>query len=186
MIPIRKMRFIVVIAACLIASAGHAVEKEDVRIRAGLDLFPSILAADMNIEAKKGPDGSLLLVLVYTKNEEKASDMAGYLAKVQRIRGIPIRVEISDIRSLDRFEKRIPAGLFLAQPVTQNLDDLIAYGRKHEIIVFSPFEGDVENGVLGGIHISDRLLPYINIAAMQSSKIQIKPFFLRVTIRYEK
>jgi hypothetical protein len=186
MIPIRKIHFIVVIISCLVASATYAVEKEEVRIRAGLDLFPSILAADMNIEAKKDPDGYLLLVLVYTKNEETVSDMAGYLAKVQRIRDIPIRVEISDVRSLGRFEKRIPAGLFLAQPVKQNLGDLIEYGRKHEIIVFSPFEGDVENGVLGGIHISDRLLPYINMSAMQSSKIQIKPFFLRVAIRYEK
>lgn len=54
------------------------------------------------------------------------------------------------------------------------------YGIKHRIIIFSPFQGDVERGASGGILISDRILPYLNLETMHLSDIRIKPFFLRI------
>ena len=168
----------------LFATAVFGGEREDVRIRAGLDLFPSLLAADMEIENKKSRDGTLLLVLIYTTDREKAEELAGYLKRVDRIRELPIRVEISDDPSLEGFKDRSPAGIFLTQPVGYALDEILKFARYKKIIVFSPFEGDVERGVPGGIHISDRLLPYLNVTALRSSDVQIKSFFLRVSMQY--
>lgn len=185
----QKIHFLLLLILGLICHTVSAVEKDEIRVRAALDLFPSILAADMGIEDKTGPDGSLLLVLLYTDNKEKASEMAEYLRKVDQIRGIPIRIEISDERFLyqkgDQFEKQTPAGIFLTQSLSNNIDSIITYGREKQIIVFSPFEGDVERGVLGGIHISERLLPYINMSTLQSSNIRIKSFFLRIARCHE-
>lgn len=183
---IQNILLVLILILNLVCITAYATEKEDIRVRAGLDLFPSFLAADMAIDDKKGPDGSLLLVLLYTNDKARARNMAKYLAKVDRIHGIPIRIEISDTRSLAKLDQKGPAGLFFTQPLTSNLDAIIEFGQKYGIIVFSPFEGDVERGVLGGIHISERLLPYVNVAALQASKITIKPFFLRVSIRYKK
>lgn len=174
------------IILCFGCNHSYAIESSEVRIRAGLDLFTSILAADMDIAEKKNSDGKLHLILIYTNRKHKAEEMAEYLGKVGQIRGIPIRIKISDSRSFTQSANYVPAGIFLTQPLNNELNAILKYGQKQHIIVFSPFEGDVERGVLGGIHISDRLLPYLNMPALQSSNIRIKSFFLRVSVRYGK
>ena len=68
----------------------YAQEWEEPRIWAGLDLFPSLVAADQDIAEKCDSDGKLLLVLMYVDEKEAAEEMALYLAKVKYIRGIPI------------------------------------------------------------------------------------------------
>ncbi|WP_022669170.1 hypothetical protein [Desulfospira joergensenii] len=102
-----------------------------------------------------------------------------------RIHGIPIRVEVTTDTSLEQYSKEPPAGIFLVQEISDDLERVINFGKLHKIIVFSPFEGDVEAGVLGGIHISERMLPYINQRTLDASGIKIKPFFLRVSKHYE-
>ncbi|MBI5552542.1 MAG: hypothetical protein HY911_13630 [Desulfobacterales bacterium] len=170
---------------CLEGGSAWADEKAEIRIRAGLDLFPSLLAADMGIENKKSPDGSLLLILLYTDQQTHARQLAVHLEQVRQIRGIPLRIEVSDALSLGKFDQQVPAGIFLTQPLADHLQAVIDYGQAKRVVVFSPFEGDVERGVMGGIHISDRLLPYLNVAALQASNVRIKSFFLRVAMRYE-
>jgi hypothetical protein len=180
----QKMLPLLLLAISLLCRQVAAAEMQEVRIRAGLDLFTSLLAADMNLEEKKGSDGALLLMLVYTDNRDEAEKLASRIEKVGSIRGMPIRATILYVNSLGRFFKQKPAGIFLTQPISDSLDDILAYGRENHIVVFSPFEGDVERGVAGGIYISDRLLPYLNIAALKSSDLHIKSFFLRVSKRY--
>ncbi len=183
---IRKKILPLLLAFCLLYSEVAAAEMQAVRIRAGLDLFTSLLAADMNLKEKKGADGALHLMLVYTNDKDRAEHLAKQLEKVGSIRGMPIHVTISYDQSLGRFIKQKPAGVFLTQPVSSSLEAILEYGRENHIIVFSPFEGDVERGVAGGIYISDRLLPYLNIKALKSSDLHIKSFFLRVSKCYGK
>ena len=163
---------------------SHGAEREGIRIRAGLDLFPSLLAADLNIQDKTGRDGKLHLVLAHADIPEKAKEFAAHLASVERIRGVSIRVVIADYQSLDQFTDQTIAGVFLIQPLTHTLKPIITFAREHQCILFSPFEGDVERGVSGGMHISDRVLPYLNISALEAANIRIKSFFLRVSVRY--
>lgn len=163
----------------------YAQEWEEPRIWAGLDLFPSLVAADQDIAEKHGPDGKLLLVLMYVDEKEAAEEMALYLAKIEHIRGILIRIELTDDTSMKSYEDTPLAGIFLTQRLYGELEHVIGYGMEHHTIVLSPFEGDVERGVLGGIAISDRILPYVNIEAMRSWGIRIKGFFLRIAEQYE-
>jgi len=117
---------------------------------------------------------------------EIETKMVQHLMKIEKIRGIPIHVEISDDISFESYSDHKPAGVFLIQPFNQEIDSIIQFTREHNIIVFSPFEGDVKRGIMGGIMVSDRILPHINVNALQLSGIRLKPFFLRVSERYEE
>ncbi len=165
--------------------ASLAGEREARRVWAGLDLFPSLLAADLDIANKQHSDGSLLLVLVYLDNREAAEEMAWRLERIEEIRNMPVRVELTDDPSLKNYEDRPPFGIFLTQPMPRELQSIVLYGRDHQVIVFSPFEGDVERGVLGGIDVAERVLPYINSEAMRLAQIRIKPFFLKIAKQHD-
>ncbi|WP_208599517.1 hypothetical protein [Desulfospira joergensenii] len=169
----------------LLCAHAWTLEIKDVRLNAGLDVFRSVLAADLDIRDKRGTDGALLLVLIYTNNKRLAETFARNLEEVRHIQKIPIRVELAVSNALIQYQNEPPAGIFLVQKIRDELNTVVNFGKKHHIIVFSPFKGDVEEGIVGGIHISDRLLPYINIEAMKASDIKIKPFFLRVSKHYD-
>lgn len=181
----RVFVLVLMLAQVFLPGVACAGEKEDRRAWAGLDLFPSLLAADENISEKHGPDGKLLLVLVCEDRGELAEEMALHLGKIGKIRGIPIRVEVSEAAALTDYETIPVGGIFLTRKLSDELDAILRFGKTRQIIVFSPFRGDVERGASGGILVSDRILPYVNMETMRQSGIQIKPFFLRITEQYE-
>ncbi len=166
----------------------NAAAGETQRIWTGLDLFPSILAADKDIDSKTGSDGKLLLTLIYNDCRKDVLQMASHLQKIGTIHGIPIRIELTSTSAfIDSYSDTQAAGIFVTQRVTATfLNDLIYYGKKHHVIIFSPFKGDVERGVSGGIIISDRILPYINKDTLNKSAINLKTFFLRIARAYEQ
>lgn len=170
----------------LFCSPICAVERNELRVKAGLDYFPSLLAADLDLAEKKDRDGLITLVLVYSEDIAGAKKMAGVLQAIKKIRNILIRVEVTDNYSMDQFRDRTVAGIFLTQQIGEGLQELINYADSRGIILFSPFKGDVERGVLGGLRIGDRVLPYINLSAMKSSGIRIKKFFIGVSETYEQ
>jgi hypothetical protein len=150
----------------------------------GLDLFPSLLAADADIAEKKGPDGALHLLLVYQDRQDLAESMRTHLERLTEIQDIPIQVEITGIAGLnDRVEPSL-AGIFLIEQAGDAIDTVIRLGREQRAVVFSPFPGDVERGVSSGMITTDRILPYVNVEAMRLSSIRIKPFFLRIAEQY--
>ena len=162
-----------------------AIDRDELRVKAGLDLFPSLLTADLDIENKKGSDGFITILLVYTDNRTQATEMALALSQIEKIRNIPIRVEISNDLTMNSHKDRHPAGIYITQPLDEKLSEVVRFAIENGIVLFSPFKGDVEKGVLGGIYISDRVLPYINLASMESSGINIKKFFIKVSVSYE-
>ncbi len=164
--------------------AKKADEPADRRAWTGLDLFPSILAADADIAEKKRTDGVLHLLLVYQDRQDLAESMRIHLERVTKIQDIPIRVGISRIDELnDRVEPSL-AGIFLVEQAGDEIENIIRLGREHRAVVFSPFTGDVERGVSSGMITTDRILPCINVEAMRLSGIRIKPFFLRIAEQY--
>ena len=159
-------------------------EIADRRAWAGLDLFPSFLAADADIAEKKRSDGALHLLLVYQNRQDLAENMRAHLKQVTEIHDIPIRIGITGIDELSEKVEPSLAGIFLVERAGEKLETVIRLGREHRAVVFSPFAGDVERGVSSGMVISDRTLPYVNVEAMRLSGIHIKPFFLRIAEQY--
>lgn len=166
-------------------SLATAIGRDELRLKAGLDLFPSLIAADLEISKKQGDDGFLTLLLIYTDNKPQAMEMSRNLKALKKIRGLPIHIKITNDLTMDAFRDTPPAGIFLTQPLGNHLSGVIDYAINNGVILFSPFKGDVERGVMGGLHISDRLLPFINMSSIKSSGIRIKKFFMRVAIVYE-
>lgn len=171
----------------LLAPAGtpEAGERERWRVWAGLDLFPSVLAADQDIREKAGPDGTLLLLLLCRDNCPQAEEMARDLAEIKAIRDIPVTVKTAVPSELARHAGNPPAGIFLTRRFPDQLADIQAFARGHHRILFSPFAGDLEKGVCAGIAISDRILPQVNLSALKASEIRLKSFFLRIAKAHE-
>ena len=72
------------------------------------------------------------------------------------------------------------ARLGIECPVNRALTSIIKYGIGHHVIVYSPFEGHVELGVLGGLSVEAQVRPFLNRATLEASQISLKPFFLSV------
>ena len=183
--------FLMAMVGLTLANSTNA-DKDSTRIRIGLKLFRTILAADTKIKEKKDINGELVLALIYKRSQ---SDAALYAQKLQKlgkgknqgkIKKIPITIKILSSEHLVQLENLKPAGIYLLEEIDNStLQDLISYGIKHQIIVYSPFAGAVEQGVTAGLIIDARVKPYINSKTLTTSQLQLKSFFLKVSKQYE-
>lgn len=171
---------------CL-ATASLAGQDQDTHsarlLHAGLDLFPSFLAADQQIADKLDKDGNLIIYIVHHNDSRTAQTVATRLLDIKKIKGAPIKVVI--VRDDDDdFYSLQPSGIFIAQPHLPHLAAVVYYGKQKSIITFSPFAGDVTLGVAGSIAVTARILPQVNTTTLADSKLNLKPFFLRIASRY--
>lgn len=189
--PFRKMLFVSVLLAAVVCFATPSVSDDfsDRRITAGAKIFRALLAADIDIDQKAGDDGNLKLCLLYiddTDNAEKAA--TALLGRDDpRIREIAVRIETLPYEKCFKQEGTPFAGIFLTQRLnTLQLQTLTAYANTRHLVVFSPFEGDVERGVQSGIAVEARVRPYLNTTALHAARVQLKSFFLKVAKTYEE
>lgn len=154
------------------------------RLRAGMDLFPSFLAADTQIRQKKAEDGKLHIALIYNDNPRRAEQQAEHLRQIGKIKNIPLKVQVMRPQDL-RKNNELLAGIFITQPHLPQLPKVVHHGKTHSVITFSPFNGDVAQGISGGISVTARILPKVNIPTVKASGLRIKPFFLRIASLYE-
>jgi len=168
----------------LLALAGFSIantifaDKDSTRIRIGLKLFRTILAADTHIKEKKDENGELVLAIVYRQDH---SDATNYSEKLQqlgkgknqgKIKKIPIAIKIISSNQLEELDKLNLAGIYIVEDIdSSHLLSLIDYGIKHQIIVYSPFVGAVEQGVTAGLIIDARVKPYINSQTLKTSLV---------------
>ncbi|QID16377.1 YfiR family protein [Nitrogeniibacter mangrovi] len=165
--------------------AVAADEYDARRVAVGINLFPAVLAADQDIGKKRSGD-ALRVLLVYRDDAAQVERLAQGLRDKGAIRGIPLAVDIVPVEALLDQRRDHIAGVFVAQRLGEDTTALVDYCRRHHLLSFSPFEGDVERGVAAGIAVSDRVLPYVNVAALDAAGVRIKPFFLRIAERYEQ
>jgi len=156
----------------------------DPRVIVGLDLFPSFLAADNNILNKTNENDKLLIVFIYKYRKIEVEKMVDYFKKMKELKNKLIDTSVINYDEIDSIQKLKPAGIFIAEPF-YDLSSIVKIGINNRIIIFSPYEGDVEQGILCGIFIGAKILPYINKKTMINSKINFKSFFLRISKYYE-
>ncbi len=168
--------------ACAVATVS-ADGTDDRRVRTGARLFRSLLAADVGLEHKAA--GGKLHVLIYAgEARAAATEIAALIAppddaQSARIRELPLELQLSD--TLPDDTEPAPAGVFLAaRPSAPALDVLVRWSIAHHVIVYSPFEGDVERGIPAGLAVEAKVQPYINLTTLEAAGIELKPFFLQV------
>lgn len=180
-----------VLLAAIVYAAKPSVSDDftERRITAGAKIFRALLAADVDIIHKTGNLGELRLGLLYIDDTGNAEKAAATLMNRDdpRIRQMKIRIEIMPFAELIAGRKGPLAGVFLTQRLNaEQLQTLTAFANAQRLVVFSPFEGDVERGVQSGIAVEARVRPYLNTSALHAAGVQLKSFFLKVAKAYEK
>jgi hypothetical protein len=158
----------------------------DYRADIGLKLFRSLLSSDLKIAGKTDDNNQLCIVILYLNSPSATTDYQDQLAALlPDFAGVTTTIRLMSLQQfLQRSEK--VAGLYLAQQL--NADELQAVVNKaisQQFVVFSPFEGDVEQGVLAGISVQASVRPYINQKTLKASSLQIKDFYLKAARLYE-
>lgn len=163
----------------------------DRRVHVGLKLFRTLVSADLNIDKKANKDNLIPITIIYSNTKKEAQEAASTLStsfpKVNDM-SIDYRLMTVDqmIEESNKEENNKPAAIFLAQALNESdLKQVIDYGIENQTIVFSPFEGDVQQGVLGGLSVQATVRPLINQKTLQQSNLSIKPFYLKVAKSYE-
>jgi len=179
-------RFLAAVLSALVVTSIAADDLGDVRSQAGARLFRAFLSADVDVEKKTVENNQLLILFLYVDDKARATNLASHFLGDAKdggtIRGLPLTVAYSSDPSMAGFKSRVPAGIFIAQPPSEaNRRALIKYGIEHHVIVYSPFEGDVEHGVLGGLSVEAQVRPYVNLSTLSASNISLKPLFFKVT-----
>lgn len=169
----------------LFSVAAHADSADEIRLMVGSRLFPSMLAADMDLAGKVASDNTLRTLVVYRVDRHSARRAADELAQIPSVRSIPLTVVIVSIDDLPTYKDRAVAGIFIAERLDERLVEVISFARKQHIITFSPFQGDVEAGVVGGILVRDRILPFINKSALRDSTLSLRSFYFTIAETYE-
>ncbi len=157
------------------------------RTLVGLKLFRTLVAADLNIEDKLNQQGELTVALLYINNNKEASDYRQALdGQFTQVKGHQVQTRLLQLSELNKTETMPLSAIFIAQPLNKNeLTGVIQFAIQNHLVLFSPYEGDVEQGVLGGLSVQATVRPLINIKTLQQSKLNIKPFYLKVAKHYE-
>ncbi|NJN46324.1 MAG: hypothetical protein HC808_07430 [Candidatus Competibacteraceae bacterium] len=177
---------------CLITFSVALGSPQEQRVQIGLRLFRTLLAADQNLAEKVNAEGRLELMLLYRDDRNQADEFAksikasGHGDQQGKIKQLPLQITPIDVANLEALQLPVPAAIYLVQPLPLPLlKTIIQYGIDHRRIVFSPFAGDVENGVLAGFAIGVRVRPYINRTTLERSGIELKSLLLKVAKIYD-
>jgi hypothetical protein len=170
----------------LAATAALAADgPQDHRNRIGLGLFRTLLAADRELAEKRLDSGELLILFVHRDDPEGARELMAAFARSDEagepepVRGMPLLLEATADPELAGYDHRRPAGVFLAQELDGAARAaVVRFGIANRVATYSPFEGDVESGVLGGLSVEAQVRPYVNARTLRESGMSLKEFFL--------
>lgn len=158
--------------------------EDEQRMQLGLKLFPVSIGAVESFETALGPDGRLLVLVVYDGSRNPALQAAAHFESNAKVRGHRLQVDVLSAADLDAYTGPRPGGIFIAS-VGLDPSRLRAWSERQRTLVFSPFDGAVEDGAVVGLHVSDRILPIVNLTQAERSGVRFKPYFLEEARHYE-
>ena len=191
MVPIHVSltRRAAVVLLSLTVSAAPVLRSDDMadrRADVGARVFRALLAADLDLPKKTVGGNQILIVFFYAGDSRRAVELAAGFVGGGDVRGLTVVTEVTNDATFAKYTGRTPAGVFLADAAPRaTVQSLVRFGIDRHVIVYSPFEGDVESGILGGLSIEAQVRPYLNRATLESSHIMLKEFFLKVAKVYQ-
>jgi len=178
-----KILFIFCVYAFFSSALADSAQERRVTISASL--FPRIVAVDTQLMEKLDAEDNVRLGVVYTKNKSLAKKISKLITrKVKKISGKTIVVDlIQENRASSMYGV---SGVLIVEPILNTtFSMLLEHARKKNIILFSPFEGDVERGFTAGIFVGAKIRPYFNLNTLSSTKVKLNPAILKVAKTYE-
>lgn len=180
----RKVFVSLLLLLPLLSSPAPARDAFDPRLQIGIGLLPAVMAANKRLSRAESGQ-SLPVYLVYRENLHLARQLGDALALVGEVRGHPLEINSISFGSLHNSKLDPLSTIFLVEPLGGHLDELVKFASEHQLLLFSPFKGDVERGASAGFQVTHKVLPAVNMTTLKASKIQLKAFFLRVAVKYE-
>lgn len=174
--------------ALLLPSVGAAAARDEARrVLLGLDFFPNVLSVDEEIAGKTTVEGRLRILLLHREMPDAAERLAASLReKVRTIKKIPVEVVVGSAAAAPFADANRPCGIFLAELLPdREFKSVLRLAEENHVILFSPFEGDMERGATAGLHISSKIRPALNTTTLRRSNIRIHEMFLRLSRLYD-
>lgn len=163
----------------LAGATARADSQDERRVRTGARVFRTLLLADVALASKAASDGTLDIA-IYAGDAAGVDDVAPLIVPEGSAGARGPAIALRRVEQLTE-DTPPPIGLFLATPLAgAELDRVIAWSIRHRVILYSPFEGDVERGVTAGLSIEAKVLPFVNQRTLEASGVELKPFFLKV------
>jgi hypothetical protein len=156
------------------------------RLRTGARVFRSLLASQVGLAANLPPQAKLRIG-IYAGNDLSFEQAVAGLRPSTEGAGSLIQnhpVEMIRLTGLPAVGDSPNGGFLASAPPYAELEGLISWSIEHGVALYSPFEGHVERGVLGGLSIEDKVRIYLNQDALRRSGIVLKPLFLKVAKVY--
>lgn len=169
---------VLVLGLGLAAASARADSQDERRVRTGARVFRTLLLADVALAAKAGVDGKLDIA-IYASASAGIDDIMALIVPD----GAGAQGPAIELRRVDALDEATPppVGLFLATPLTEaQLARAVDWSIRNQVILYSPFEGDVERGATAGLSIEAKVLPFVNQHTLSASGVELKPFFLKV------
>jgi len=183
-----KYSFLIILSAlACFPQVIFADAMQERRILISASIFPRIVAVDQEITKKVDKSGAVRLGLLYGSNKNVAEKIKNIiLRKVKSIAGQKVVVQLISTEKVNLEQGEKLSGIFLVQPVSNKLlTQVSTYANKHKVLSFSPFEGDIERGMMASIFIGAKIQPYFNIRRIKNAKLILKPALLKVSKIYE-
>ncbi len=155
------------------------------RALVGLNLFRTFVAADRDLQRHRNQYGYLPVVVLYARSPDVAERFQEQLLQsFSSVKEIPTDIQSLSLEDLLTLSQP-PGAVFVAEKLTAgDRQRLVLASIQRQFLVFSPFEGDVEAGVLGGLAVEARVTPVVNMNTLTASRIPLKQFYLSVSRRY--
>ena len=170
-----------------IPAFSFADATQERRLTISASIFPKIVALDQDLSLKQNAEGTIVLGVLYLDNRDSAEKTASIIQKkVKKLAGSPVKIDVLSISKLVQNTSETYAGHLLAEPLqNENIGELISHAEKHHVLLFSPFEGDIERGISSSIFVGAKIRPYFNLPALKKTRINLKPAILKVSKIYE-
>lgn len=180
------IKFLVLIW-CLFSPELYADATEDRRVMISASIFPRIIAVDEDLSKKLDSKGNVHLALVYKSDISKAEKIAKQIRrKVKKIAGTKFHVTIVKLKDINQDNSERFSGILLVNPLSNTgLKTVKNYSNTQHILLFSPFEGDVERGVMAGIFVGSKIRPYFNLKSLGSAEVSLKSAIMKVSKTHE-
>jgi hypothetical protein len=157
-----------------------------VRVEIGLNILPSIIASNTRFslqeDDKKRP---VTVYVIYTENDKPAKQASKKLRRIKNIRGHQLIIKTSSIKQVLATKTDLFSVMIIIEPMIEGRDQLINFSRQRQILFFSPFKGDVKKGVMAGYEVTNKVLPAVNLTALNEANIRLKDFFLRIAVSHD-
>lgn len=183
----KLIQFFIFLILSAFASSIFADAMQERRIKISASIFPRIIAVDKKFSEKVDSSGNIKLGMIYHSDKEKALNISRIVTrKIKHISGNKIVFEYINMAETDFTVLGRMAGLFFVHPVPDTiLKKLRQYSIKHNSILFSPFEGDIERGVMASIFVGAKIRPYFNLTSLAEANIKLKPALIKVSKTHE-